>query len=169
MTETQDNYFSRYWQKNSVKVNKKRKQRYDSDPDYAEKARQAARDYRKRKKEEILKEREEAGEPLVKKGGGPRKPKEIEVNGAITEAVTIGTVASEIGVSVQKLNYWRKIGILPQTPLESESGEMLYTYGMVEAIKRTVSGLKRVTKKDKWIYNRIKSIWRMVGVVVDEG
>lgn len=158
----QNEYWKLYWHVEGDGINEKRKSKYNSDPDYAEKQRQAARDYRKRRKEE----RDEAikrGELVLKGGGGPRKPKLVDVNGDKVEAVTIGYVSNIVGVSLSKLDYWKRVGILPNTPFNKS--ERLYTYAMIDVIKRAVDSRGKIFKKDKGFFKEIVSGWEDLGVI----
>jgi DNA-binding transcriptional MerR regulator len=81
-------------------------------------------------------------------------------------ASTITVAAERIGRSVDTLNHWSKVGLLPVTPLRSPRGDRLYTDGMILVMKMAIMKRGQVSVKDQTFRAEIVSGWRELGVEI---
>lgn len=158
-------YFQHYYQERRDDLSVKRHNLYHTDPEYREKAKQAARDYRRRKKEERDRLRA-AGELPPARVRGPRKPVKVMVNGNTCLAYTVTLTAERLGRSVDTINYWTKVGLLPITPLRSKRGDRLYTDAMIVVMQMAISRRGKVALRDKTFYEEIRDGWIETGLEI---
>lgn len=158
-------YQRAYYEKNRDALSEERKRRYREDPAYREAMLAQVRAYRanKRKERERLRK---AGLIAPAHPGGPREPLRVTVNGISTIAYTVGRVAIEIRRSKDVINYWTRIGLLPQTPFRSTRGDRLYTEGMVLVMQLAIGKRSRVASNDREFTHEIRSGWEGLGVTV---
>jgi hypothetical protein len=155
-----------YYERKKGELSEKRKARYRRDPEVRERAKDAARRYREKKKAE----REQMiAEGIISpsKKAVKRRKEVVLVNGVKKNAYTITTLAKRIGRPVYTVNSWINIGTIPKTPFRSKRGDRLYTDGMILIVKMTCQPFKRIGK-NKAVYERIKSGWERYGVIAEE-
>ena len=109
-------YFKTYYEEKKDELSEKKKNRYHSDPEFRERAKEKARQYRKEKREERERLRAEGVLPPPDFTRGPRKPVSVMIMGNVQEAFSITTVCKQIRRSVHTVNYWTKMKLLPETP-----------------------------------------------------
>ncbi len=158
-------YFAAYYEENQGQLSEKRRDKYASDPEYRERAKEAARRYRAKRREERERLRAEGKLPPARQTG-PRKPVKVEINEVLLDAYTITVAAQKIGRSVDTMNHWSKIGALPVTPIRSKRGDRLYTDGMIRVIREAVQKRGEVSIKDATFYREIMEGWAQLGVNV---
>ena len=158
-------YYRTYYEDHRTDLSEKRRDRYQNDPEYREKAKEDARRYRQRKKAEREQLRAEGKLPPARPKG-PRKPIEVEVNGSKALAHTITVAADRIGRSVDTLNHWSKVGLLPATPIRSQRGDRLFTDGMILVVRMAVMKRGEVSVKDPTFKEEIEDGWRGLGVEI---
>ena len=170
MTEdqTRRDYQREYYLQRKEKLSRRRKDRYRSDPEYREKAKAAARQYREERRRQVAHLREIGELPPPIRQRGPRKPVDVEVRGEMVKAYTISTLASRINRSSSAINFWTRAGLLPKTPLRSARGERLYTDGMIEVVKTALDKRSAVREKDKSFAREIRQGWRDLGIAVQK-
>lgn len=156
-------YFQGYYRDRKAELSQKRQNSYRTDPAYREKAKQAARDYRARKKKEKAKLRAEGKLPPARQRG-PRKPVTVVLKGDRCSAYTVTVTAGRLGRSVDTLNYWTKAGLLPVTPLRSKRGDRLYTEGMILVMQMAIYKRGKVSRKDETFCREIIDGWVDLGV-----
>jgi len=91
-------YTPEWWEANRDKVNAKRNDKYNSDPEYREAAQKRARAYREKKKAE----RDKA-----------KANPTLEVGGKTVPALTTGDVCYKVGVTASRIKYMQRAGYLP--------------------------------------------------------
>lgn len=158
-------YQRMYYEGKRDELSERRKQRYREDPEYRENALSQVREYRKRKRSERERLRE-AGKLPPPHPRGPRAPVRVQLNGVSTIAFTVGRVAIEINRSRDVINYWTRIGLLPQTPFRSPRGDRLYTEGMVFVIRVAINKRNRISASDGSFTNEIRQGWEGLGVQI---
>lgn len=158
-------YQRAYYEKNRDSLSERRKRRYQEDPEYRDAAMAQARTYRKKKRQERERLRK-AGMLPPPNVGGPRSPLRVLVHGEPTIAFTVGRVALEIQRSKDTLNYWTRVGLLPQTPFRSPRGDRLYTEGMVLVMRIAIGKRPRVTAGDREFTHEIRNGWEGLGIDV---
>lgn len=168
MTDNNDrqdrsSYLKTYYVENKEKLSKVKKDRYHSDPEFRERAKENAKKYRKRKKEERELAIAEGRLMPVARKKGPRRPVSAVINGVVHEAYSITVAAKKIRRSVETMNYWTKMKLLPETPLR-RGGERLYTSGMVLVLKLALAKRVKISLKDTGFYEEIRSGWVDAGV-----
>ena len=150
-------YYQEWYEKNRAELLARRREKYASNGDHAEKCRKRARKYRKEVRNGTRKKPEE---------GAARGPISVLVKGKTLEAWTIPWLADGIERSVQTINYWTKNGLFPDTPIKTPGGNRLYTEGMIQAVSEVLeqrtNGL--VSKNDPDFNRQIKSRWKKLGV-----
>jgi|GEM_PF-5467474 len=156
-------YFQDYYLDHKAELSKKRHDKYHTDPSYREKAKAAARDYRRRKKEEREKLRA-AGKLPPARPTGPRKPVDVMVNGEMCQAYTVTVTAQRLNRSVDTINYWTKVGLLPMTPIRSKRGDRLFTDSMILIMQMAISRRGKVALRDESFRKEIEDGWMEVGV-----
>lgn len=150
-------YFEAYYEENKDEIAQKRKERYENDPQYREKVLKASRDYRARQRQ---------GRRRVRM---PRfqKPKIRETgDGGKIRLYSVGAFAASISRSVQAINHWEKIGILPRTPYRDGRGFRHYTTRMMESVQDQVGTKRRLFPVDPDMYDNICAAWEAGGVPV---
>ena len=95
--------FKRWYDKNKAKVNKRRKEAYNSDPSIRAAAVERAREYR-------------ASHPAPSRAGESRMKSS---NGVLVESFRISQVAEAIGRSVQTIRLWEAKGLIPTPTIKS--------------------------------------------------
>jgi hypothetical protein len=158
-------YFQNYYLDHKQDLSKKRHERYHTDPEYRERAKRAAREYRRRKKEERDRLRAEGKLPPARPKG-PRKPTTVMVNGDKCTAYTVTITAQRLNRSVDTINYWTKAGLLPATPIRSKRGDRLYTDAMILVMQMAISRRGKIALRDKTFREEIERGWEDAGVVV---
>lgn len=158
-------YQRAYYEKHRETLSEKRKRRYLEDPAYRDAMLAQVRAYRKKKRQERERLRK-AGMLPPPNVGGPRSPLRVTVNGVPTIALTVGRVALEIQRSKDTINYWTRIGLLPQTPFRSARGDRLYTEGMVLIMRIAIGKRARVAAGDREFTHEIRNGWEGLGVDV---
>ena len=162
---SRSDYYRQYYEDHRDDLSDKRRDRYQTDPEYREKAKAAARLYRQKKKAERDQLRAEGKLPPARPKG-PRKPVEVAVNGSRALAHTITVAAERIGRSVDTLNHWSKVGLLPITPIRSPRGDRLFTDGMILVVNMAVMKRGEVSVKDSTFRVEIENGWRELGLEI---
>lgn len=115
--------FKEWYETHGETLNKRRRKRYDDDPEYRTRVLEMNRRSRERRRKE--KEAELAVEREAKKLRQRLSPwKTVEVGG--NQLRTIGALAAALGVSVQAVRLWEKQKILPPAPMRNRKGDRLY-------------------------------------------
>jgi hypothetical protein len=120
--------------------NARRRRRYAEDPVYRAKVRGWNGVGRQRAQEAAQ------GAVKLRASGGSWKTVEIEIDGVLTRAFTVGALAQAIGRGVSTVRMWERNGVLQETPYRSPKGDRLYTLEMVEAVR---NALRRAGKLKK--------------------
>lgn len=150
-------YFSKWYAENKERVNRRRRRKYHQDPKYRRKVLQQSRDYR-----ETLRSMPQVKMPRF------QKPLEREVDGGKIQLFSVGAFSQFLGRSVQSINHWEKLGVLPKTPYRDNRGFRYYTRPMMAAVKDEVAGKKRLYPVDPEMHTRITNAWKRAGVPVNE-
>jgi hypothetical protein len=158
-------YQRRYYEENKEQLSARRRQMYREDPEYRQAILERVAEYRTIKRTERARLRE-AGELPPSHPSGPRDPLTVVVNGVRTVAYTIGRMALELDRSKDVLNYWTRIGLLPQTPYRAPRGDRLYTEGMTIVVKIALGKRGRVSAKDREFTKEIRRGWEGLGVSI---
>lgn len=158
-------YQRAYYEKRSAELSEKRKRQYREDPAYREQALAQVRAYRRKQRAERERLRA-AGKLPPPHVGGPRAPLRVLLNGVSTIAYTIGRAAVEVQRSKDTLNYWTRIGLLPQTPFRSVRGDRLYTEGMVLIMRIAIAKRARIAASDRAFYLEVRQGWEGLGVEI---
>jgi len=170
MNKDRKAYFENYYQEKKGELLQRRNERYKSDPEYREKAKERARAWRAKKKQQRDEEREKlrAEGKLENEGKRPRKPVLVIVGGRTLTAYPMKIVAEKLDRSVGAINYWSKIGLLPHTPIRTKGGNRLYTEGMILVMQMAISRRGRISKTDTTFRDEIIAGWEELGIPVDK-
>jgi len=148
-------YFKNWYEKNKGDVAKRRKERYDNDPEYRDKVLRRSANYRERQRDVVT----------------ARVPRNQQLrtltldNGEEVTLYPIGDFAAFVGRSVQTLNHWISSGIIPNTPyVYGERKFRFYTREMMEVVKRAVGDKRRLFPVDESMIKEIKDAWDNLGV-----
>jgi DNA-binding transcriptional MerR regulator len=129
-------YFKEWYGKNGDKLNKTRKSRYHTDPEYREKVLEQNREARKRRRQEALEEkRKEHGARQLRTTNNWKTVEVQTPDGESAQLYTIGAAAKIIGCSVQALRLWERRRIIPPTEMRYSKGDRLYTLEQIDTIK----------------------------------
>jgi DNA-binding transcriptional MerR regulator len=135
--------FQKWYEDNAESLNKTRRERYKTDPEYRDRVlalNKAAREKRRAAKEVEKKRETEA----VRVRSGTRPWRQVDGPDAV-KMFTIGALARAVGKSVKMIRLWEKNGTIPETPHRSEKGDRLYT---LEQIQQIHASLKKQGKVD---------------------
>lgn len=159
--------FKNWYGENGEKLNKDRRNRYHTDPDY--KARVLAQNKTSREKRRKATAKQKKTEREARKFKARTEPwktvqmtvkdkagKDVEIT-----VFTIGALAAALGVSVQAVRLWERQGVIPKTPLRSGKGKLkggkgdrLYTVEQLEMMQEL---LKKQGKLDEDRLNETSS------------
>lgn len=163
-------YYDEYWKKNREEINRRRKERYKSDPLYREKMLTAS-------KSQHLKKRGAPRRGVASLAGGadmmPKKSSMVVlvVKGKDVEACYISGLARVLKCSVLWVRMLEKRGVLPKATM-NVSGKRVYTIYQIEEIKAAVKecamDLEEVWKSStNWDESKlpgmIKARWKKLG------
>jgi DNA-binding transcriptional MerR regulator len=142
-------YFQEWYRDNGDQLNKSRRERYRTDPDYREKVLQQNREARKRRRQKTLKERRKRQTASKARTSQAWKSVNVELkdeNGkpVVVKMFTIGTVAKALDCSVQALRLWEKKGIIPETEYRYSKGDRLYTMEQIETYREILTQQGRI-------------------------
>lgn len=154
-----DYFATWYYQKGGKeKVAKRRKEKYDTDPEYRAEVLGRGAEYREaRRAENPLRKRRDRG-PVVK-----RLP-----DGSDIVLFSIGEFADYVDRGIQAVGNWERDGVIPKTPYRRGArGFRYYTLPMMDAVLSEVGGRKRLFPIDPEMGNRIRQKWIDSGVPVD--
>jgi len=153
-------YFEDYYEKNKRKINRKRKKRYHTDPEYRERVLKASQNYRDRKRSE---------KEVPARVPRYQVPREFDVQGGKIQLLSVGFFALFLGRSVQSINHWEKTKpkLLPITPYRDRRGFRYYTIEMMQVVKDVIGEKRRLFPVDEAMYHEIKRRWRELGVPVN--
>jgi DNA-binding transcriptional MerR regulator len=128
--------FKEWYEENGEALNKSRRNRYQTDPEYRQRVLDANRESRekRRKKEREEKFKERQAQKLRDTDKQSYKVVTAGVGEATSRLFSIGAVAKTLGCSVQAVRIWEKRGLLPETPLKNTKGDRLYTEEQVTFI-----------------------------------
>ena len=135
-------YNRRYYEKHRELLNQKRRKKYLTDPEFAERQRARSRQAMKRMRE-ARKEARKNG-VSTRRQSGPRMY-EVTINGEKREVrmYHIGALAQLLGRRVKTLYTWEKKGVLPKAMFRDTAKRRMYTedqvVGLVEAFNEVVS------------------------------
>lgn len=150
-------YYDEWYDKNKDDVAKRRKERYENDPEYQQTVLKRSADYRKRQRE-------------VSQVRVPRhqRPRMFKLNGSEVALYSIGAFAAYINRSVQSINHWETNGLLPRTPYrQGERGFRFYSAEMMEVVRRIVGNKRRLYPVDESMGDEIRQAWADLGVPMD--
>lgn len=115
--EGKGSYFSRWYEANKEELSKKRKAKYQKDPEFRQSSLQKAAEWREKN-------------PRASKAG---KPSLREVNGVMVEVFRISAVGGMIGRSDQTIRDWEDEGIIP--PPTVVSAHRYYTRNQIKLMR----------------------------------
>jgi DNA-binding transcriptional MerR regulator len=142
-------YFQEWYRDNGGELNKSRRERYRTDPEYREKVLEQNREARKRRRKAALKERKKRQEASTVRTSQPWKSINVELkdengNPVVTRMFSIGAVAGALDCSVQALRLWEKKKIIPETPYRYSKGDRLYTVEQIETYREILTQQGRI-------------------------
>ncbi len=150
-TDKEDVYFRGWYAKNGDTLNKSRRDRYTTDPEYREAVLKRNREARQKKREASNKERaQERKATRMRVGSRGWKTTEVAVEQdgktATATLFTIGALARSLGRSVQAVRLWEREGLLPETELRNKKGDRLYTGDMIATIRDVMKAQGKTSK-----------------------
>lgn len=154
----EENYFKRYWKDKGTSINVSRKQRYETDEEYAAKMRKYSQDYRDKKRlERASRPRQQHVERV--------NQQQITYNGKSLKLFGVKVFAKMLGLPIERIHYWRKVGMLPDSPfVRSVRRDRMYTQEMMEVVKHAIERRDQVRKRDQTFLEEIMSGWIALGV-----
>ncbi len=140
----------------------KRKQKYDSDPEYREAQRKRAREYARKRQAE---KQAASTDMPVTKIRRPRRPQWVQlVGGEKVKMYTVGTLAQALGKTTQTISSWERKGYVPESPFRARGDVRLYSQEMIEVVVETLKG-RPIRLDDDEVPKGIASAWASLGVV----
>lgn len=124
-----------WYEKNKDRLSKQRASRYQNDPEYRDSIKASRR--RQREKERVRKQMSGAPTGNVLKNRKPRQFKVVhpELGAYVSEFVSIGHLALEIGVEPSTVRRWELTDVIPRAEFRSDGGHRLYSADQIDAIK----------------------------------
>lgn len=117
--------FKEWYEQHADELNAKRRERYNSDPDYRERVLAGNQAERQKRIQEKL-----AARPPAKDATAPSR------GDGVKKRYTIGMLARAVGRSVQTIRLWEKAGTIPTTPHRGANGARLYDSSFILAIQQ---------------------------------
>ena len=144
--------FKQWYGEHGEELNKDRRDRYNTDPEYRKRVlaqNKASRE--KRRKAQAEQKAEERKAQKFQARARPWKTVERVVKDKkgvehTVKVFTIGALARALGCSVQAVRLWERQGVIPKTPIRSGKGDRLYTVEQMEMIQQL---LKQQGKLDE--------------------
>jgi len=146
-------YFKDYYAENRDVINRKRKRRYHTDPDYKGSVLMASQKYRDRHRKPPKIRLPRYSSPMVEKAG----------DGGEVMLFSVGAFATFLTRSVQAITHWEKNSVLPETPYRDGRGHRFYTHPMMAKVKELVGDRRRLFPV-AGIFEQIKAGWVELGV-----
>ncbi len=137
-------YFHDWYKTNGKSLNKRRKDRYNSDPEYREKVLAQNREARRKRREASQGERDAKKDAQKVKPSKAWKSVNVEVDGKVVKMFTIGAVAKSLDCSAQALRLWERKGIIEETPYRYSKGDRLYTLEQIEDMRASLTAQGRI-------------------------
>jgi hypothetical protein len=131
--------FKKWYEENKVPFNEKRRNRYNTDPEYRQYVLEMNKKNREKRQKERFKEDRER-KKAVKIVASPSW-KEFESDEG-KPMLTIGALAKALGRSTQSIRLWEKHGVIPVTPHRNARGDRLYTPEQVLDLYKTLKDTK---------------------------
>ena len=135
--------FKEWYSENGNDLNKRRRSRYQTDPDYKDRVLRTNRASREKRRLTVQEETDK--EKAAIKVKTPSKAwKEVDAdatgnpNASGQTLLTIGALARALGKSVQVLRLWERKGLLEETPFRNAKGDRLYTPELVVKIHKNL-------------------------------
>jgi len=156
-------YYDKWYEENKGTLADRRKDRYETDPEYRQRVLDASAAYRERQRN--------TSRVRVPRHQKPRIFQASGVPGGVP-LFSIGAFAGYVNRAIQSINHWEKHGLLPRTPYRvGQRGFRYYSAGMMEVVRQQVGNKKRLFPVDTEMCNRIRKGWEVLGVPVacDEG
>lgn len=143
--------FKDWYQQNKDDLNKSRRSRYKTDPEYREQVRKLNKESRARRRQ--LKEQEQRERKKHIRNPVPDNPwRTVDVvlseNDPAVRFFTIGALAQRLGCSVQVVRLWEASGVIPPTQFRDSRGRRLYTADGIENIVKLVRAQGRGRRAD---------------------
>ena len=142
-------YYREWYAKNKERRNAMRRDRYKSDPVYAELCRKRSKAFRDRANGE----KPEVDDSILDELGSYY----VYIDDKPVPANTVADMAEMLGRSTATVYKWIWSGLLPETPFQ---GPRLYTDKMVSAVKKAVDKRPRVSSKDEMFTVEITEAWQ---------
>jgi DNA-binding transcriptional MerR regulator len=147
--DSNSTYFKEWYRDNGDELNKSRRERYHSDPEYKEKILQQNREARRKRREAALKEKKARKSAQKTRSSQSWKSVNIELtdddgNKVVQKMFTIGAVAKALDCSVQALRLWEKKKFIPETPFRYSKGDRLYTKDQIETMRNVLTAKGRI-------------------------
>lgn len=151
--EGRSEYFRDYYESNRDDINRKRKRRYHTDPEYKKSVLMASQNYRDKHRSPPKIKLPRYSAPTVEETG----------DGGEVMLFSVGAFARFLTRSVQAITHWEKGGVLPPTPYRDDRGHRFYTRPMMDTVK-TIVGDRRRLYPVAGIYDEISRGWVAAGV-----
>lgn len=129
---TEGKYFQTYYVEHRDQISQKRRERYQSDPEYREEVkRRAMARYAKLRNEKKKAQSKNPKEPEVR---GFNRPRVMQVNGQDVLVHCVSAFAERVGRDVQTITAWEQNGIIPNPTVVDEMGRRWYSEAHMDAI-----------------------------------
>ena len=130
MVQQERESFQKWYEENREDYNRKRRERFQNDPEYRKRVRAQRRRYKRKK----ARERAEARKVKPRKGWRSYdEAVDTRTGDTVSgEFFTVSALATALGVTAQMVRRWERSGKLERTPFESTSGYRLYSLDRIE-------------------------------------
>jgi DNA-binding transcriptional MerR regulator len=150
--------FKKWYEKNGDRLNKARRARYKSDPDYRKAVLETNLASRRRRQQ--AKNEATGVENSARRVDVQNVWRIVEKDGE--QFFTISTLGRVLGKSIKTLRVWESKGILPETPHRSAKGERLYTSAQIldireKLVKEGMVSYEGVRPKQDFVVRKVVS------------
>ena len=160
-------YFREWYEQNGDELNKRRRNRYQTDPEYRERVLAQNRDARRKKRQEALEERKKKYGAKKLRLTNNWKTVNVETPDGIVKMFSISAAAKLVGCSVQALRLWERKGIIPPATARYSKGDRLYSMEQIDLLKEVLE--KQLRLEDSKVRPRpLQSIRRKVKLSTGE-
>lgn len=125
-----------YYEKNKERIAKRKKSRYQNDPEYREAIKARSAEARRQKKQENAIKRRKGS---LRDKRVDKEPRRVRVEfpdgsgSAVTGMYTLGQFAHQVGVSIATLRKWEARNVFPKALYRSPGGHRWYTEDQKDA------------------------------------
>lgn len=161
-------YHRKYWQENKKRISKRRRERYQNDPEYRARHLEQTRKSRERKRQEEADKRLERDRKMSEKrhkGEELKRPRLMKIKGKPTACYSTSALARYIARSNETIRRWLTMGVLPGVSYVDDSGHYWFTKSYCETLRDCVEEMYHRPRQRKGGRGDTEVLKELVGKV----